>query len=131
MVGGFLGIIDPSISVKGQGHSAKIRLVSKNPVNAAKLKNSFVYTVHFSSESKPMGLFCASPLLGDVSQRLTSYTVTKSQPCLTQFSIFVVSSAIFMKFTTNTHKVSLVKKNLKSNRSRSHSRSQVISKFRF
>ena len=55
-----------------------------------------------------MGFCCASPLLGDVSQRLTSYTVTKSQPCLTQFSIFVVSSAIFMKFTTKVFLNTLV-----------------------
>ena len=43
----FIGIIVSSSRVKGQGHSVQIGLVSKNVVYAAKLKNSFVYPVHF------------------------------------------------------------------------------------
>ena len=47
----FTSIIVLSTSVKGQGHSALKRLVSKNAVCAAKLKKHFMHTDNFHQKS--------------------------------------------------------------------------------
>ena len=70
-------------------------------VLAATLKNSFVHPVSDPLKSWPMGFPYASRLLGDTSQRSTLETVTKSQPCFTWFSIFVISSDIASKLARN------------------------------